>query len=66
MYSYLRTYQEGEKKCQVCGDPLPAITCTKKKRILGCNKKECRVVAFAKKHGMRAVAAGEIKCQGPG
>ena len=66
MYSHLRTFQEGEKKCEVCGDPLPAFTCTNNKRVFICSKKECQAVAFARKYKMRAVGAGEIKCDAPG
>ncbi len=66
MYNHLQTFQAGEKKCQVCGDPLPAITCSKKKHIFVCSKEECRRLGYAGKYDMREVGPGEIKCDAPG
>lgn len=65
MLSKVRKFQEGEKLCQVCGDPLPAIICTSGRKWFVCKKEECRKPVHAKKNICRYIGPGEKKCDAP-
>jgi site-specific recombinase XerD len=56
--------REGEKKCQICGEPLQAMIVTNDKVLFLCDKEEC-LEASGRKGFMRYVAQGREHCSDP-
>ena len=58
-------FHPGEKACEICGAPLPAIECSVQRRHFYCDTPACRSAHYKKARG-KFVAAGTQPCSAPG
>jgi site-specific recombinase XerD len=56
----------GEKVCEICGDPLPALTYCPGKKHFVCSKSACRHRIFELDRKTIKIAVGERTCDRPG
>ncbi|MCL5669969.1 MAG: site-specific integrase [Acidobacteria bacterium] len=59
-------FKEGEKRCRVCGGPMPALTYAQTRKAFVCSKEECRKAFYGHSPRWRQIGANEIKCEAPG
>jgi len=61
-----RVFQEGERKCPICNEPLPAHETWSGARYRFCMKVECKIAVRRSHSGMRYVEQRQVKCGASG